>query len=99
MSWGGKRWQKGDNDRIYLRGEAGRTLADLEVEKWGNGGYISKATLNGEEIRSNEAMRIKNYLDNAYYNVKTGKIENNYNVDDKGKKVEEMLNKKVDELK
>lgn len=79
---GGKRWQKGDMDRIYFDGLAG--WYGLETSRY-NSGNIGGATLDGSEISNTKARRIDNDLAQAkvWYDVAEGKFRGKGpNIDD-----------------
>jgi hypothetical protein len=70
---GGKRWQKGDMDRIYFDGLA--TWYGLVCKRYSSGN-ISGATLNGSSISNTYAREIENDLDalKVWYDVAADKF-------------------------
>lgn len=69
---GGKRWTKGNNDRIYIK-DLIETVGGLQTETY-KSGFISSATLNGETISNSEAGRIFSRIGNPYINLINGAI-------------------------
>ncbi len=72
---GGKYWQKGDRERVYLE-RAKKELAPaigLELGYY-NSGRISSAYLDGERISNADGNRISGVLGSIYVDVKTGVV-------------------------
>ena len=72
-SLGGKRWQGGSNDRVYLPVQLCCNLIGLAVTRY-NSGNVSSATLEGEKISNGTATAMLSSLDGSYYNVLTDKF-------------------------
>lgn len=70
---GGKRWAKGDHDRVYLSSDVAAELIGLEVSRYGTGN-VSYAALNGEKISNTRARRILQSIDGAWMDVRTGEF-------------------------
>jgi len=70
---GGRRWTKGDRDRVYFNNLAARVGLDVGLYKSGN---IAAATLNDERISNRRAYDILGALHNirVWYDLDTGKL-------------------------
>ena len=71
---GGKRWSKGDKDRVYLQNidtEAAFGFAPMVLNARGYNGRKT-SWLNGEKISNNAAFKLSSSVAHAYYDVTTG---------------------------
>ena len=71
----GKRWTKGNHDRVYLNVDALANAIRLETDRY-NSGNISSATLDGERISNTHAREILESLSGAraYCDARTGRL-------------------------
>lgn len=74
-AYGAKRWQSGDDDRLYFSEQVKRDALQLELLFYGTGN-VSKAYLRGDAISNREGRRLMNALreTRAYLDLKTGEI-------------------------
>jgi len=68
---GGRRWQKGGSDRVYLNSFA--TVPGLELDRY-KSGNISYAALDGERISNAEGGRLATAVDAVYLDAADGKV-------------------------
>lgn len=72
---GGKRWTKGDYDRIYFDTAVVLQTAGMVWESYGTGN-VSHAQLDGQTISNSEAKRIFSAFSSVklWYDITTGKF-------------------------
>jgi hypothetical protein len=68
VALGGRRWQKGGRDRIYLPTCVSAPMVGLDVRFY-ESGNVSSAKLDGAKISNAEARRMLGDLDGTYYDV------------------------------
>ncbi|NNJ04134.1 helix-turn-helix domain-containing protein [Streptomyces sp. PKU-MA01144] len=68
---GGRRWQRGNMDRVYLNDYA--TVPGLELDHY-NTGSISGAALDGSGISNAEGGRLATAVDKVYFDATDGKV-------------------------
>ncbi|MFK8851177.1 hypothetical protein [Streptomyces sp. Ac-502] len=72
---GGRRWQRGDKDRVYLNDWA--AFAGLETSHY-NTGNISSASWQGEHISNSQAYKLAGCIDKVWFDTADGKLHGRY---------------------
>lgn len=71
IALGGRRWTRGDHDRVYINNWT--AFSTLETTHYGTG-RVSSACFNGHPIANSRVSGILNAVSSVYYDVNAGDI-------------------------